>query len=121
MRVAIVGSRDFTALNMVVEYVNSLPNDTVVISGGAIGVDRAAEQAAKARGLKVVIYFADWNLHGKAAGQIRNKTIVNDCDTMVAFWDGVSTGTKGSIHLASKAGKLEKVFRDKNPNQGSLF
>lgn len=121
MRVAVVGSRDFAALDMVVEYVNSLPNDTVVISGGAVGVDRVAEQTAKKRGLKVVTHPANWNLHGKAAGQIRNRIIVDDCDTMVAFWDGISTGTKGSISLASKAGKLEKVFRDKNPNQGSLF
>ena len=121
MRVAIVGSRGYSDLNAVIEYVNSLPDGTVVVSGGAKGVDLTAENAARARGLQVAIHYADWDRLGKAAGQIRNKVVVDDCDKLVAFWDGVSPGTKGVISLASKAGKLDKVFREKNPNQGSLF
>jgi len=69
----------------------------------------------------MVVHLADWEAFGKAAGQIRNQKVVDDCEKLVAFWDGVSPGTKGAISMASKAGKLEKVFREKNPNQGSLF
>jgi len=121
MRVAIVGSRGYLDLDSVKSYVAALPADTVVITGGAKGVDTVAEEAAKALGLKVVVHLADWNLYGKAAGQIRNQVVVDDCDRLVAFWDGTSPGTRGAISLASKAGKLDKVYRDKNPTQGSLF
>lgn len=121
MRVAIVGSRGYSNLNQVIEYVNSLPADAVVITGGARGVDLTAEVAARKRGLQVVVHFADWDTFGKVAGQIRNQKVVDDCEKLVAFWDEISPGTKGAISLASKAGKLEKVFREKNPNQGSLF
>jgi hypothetical protein len=121
MRVAIVGSREYLDLDSVVSYVADLPIDTVVITGGAKGVDKTTEAAARRRGLEVVVHYANWNLYGKAAGQIRNQVVVDDCDRLVAFWDGTSPGTKGAISLASKANKLEKVFRDRNPTQGSLF
>ena len=121
MRVAIVGSRGYLDLDSVVSYVADLPVDTVVITGGAKGVDEAAEKAARERGLDVVVHYANWTLYGKAAGQIRNQVVVDDCDRLVAFWDGISPGTRGAISAASKAGKLEKVYRDRNPSQGSLF
>lgn len=121
MRIAIVGSRDYLNLDEVRDYVNSLPDDTIIITGGAKGVDKAAELAACARGLTVVIHEAEWNKHGKAAGPIRNTVIVNDCDKLVAFWDEQTPGTKDSISKAAKAGKLEQVFRCGNPRQGSLF
>lgn len=121
MKVAIVGSREYADLNEVVKYVSSLPPDTIIVTGGAKGVDQAAEAAARSHGLKVIVHLAKWDVYGKSAGHIRNRTIVDDCDRLVAFWDGTSPGTKGGISLASKAGKLEKVFRDKNSKQGSLF
>jgi hypothetical protein len=121
VRVAIVGSRDYPNLDEVRDYVDSLPIDTVIITGGARGVDKAAELAARARGMEVVIHGAEWNKHGKSAGMIRNTEIVNDCDKLVAFWDEQTPGTKNSISKAAKAGKLEKVFRCGNPRQGSLF
>jgi hypothetical protein len=121
VRVAIVGSRDYPDLDKVRDYVNSLPIDAVIITGGAKGVDKAAELAARARGMTVVIHEAEWNLHGRSAGPIRNTEIVKDCDKLVAFWDEQTPGTKDSISKAAKAGKLEQVFRCGNPRQGSLF
>jgi hypothetical protein len=47
--VAIVGSRYFPRLDAVTLFVNSLMPGTLVISGGAKGVDKAAENAAQAR------------------------------------------------------------------------
>ena len=121
MRIAIVGSREYPNLAEVRDYVMSLPDDTVVITGGARGVDQMAEDTARARGLKVVVHRAEWDKHGKAAGPIRNRLVVEDCDRLVAFWDEVTPGTKNAISQASKAGKLERVFRSGNPKQGSLF
>jgi hypothetical protein len=112
MRVAIVGSRDYPGLpDEVVQYVyKRLEEDDIVISGGARGVDTSAANAANARGLKVVVHPAKWDEFGKSAGYKRNVTIVEDCDRLVAFWDGTSKGTKHSIDLAHKLGKPVEVF-----------
>jgi len=121
VKIAIVGSREYLDLDQVRDYVRLLPDDTVVVTGGARGVDEAAELAARSRGLKVIIHEPEWAKYGKAAGPMRNKQVVDDCDRLVAFWDGASTGAKDAISKAAKQGKLEKVFRCDNPKQGRLF
>lgn len=102
--VAVVGSRDFSALKKVREYVDSLPKSTIIISGGARGVDRAAENAAKDRKLGTLIFYPDWTVDGKSAGIKRNEKIVSYADELVAFWDGQSRGTWNSIERARKKG-----------------
>lgn len=54
--VAIIGSRDFKDLDKVRAFVRSLPKNACVISGGARGVDQAAEAEAFACGLSVRSY-----------------------------------------------------------------
>lgn len=109
MKVAIVGSRDFPRLMLVVEYVHGLPPDTVVVSGGAYGVDMVAAREADKAGLVVVEYKADWETHGKGAGMIRNTLIVEQADVVVAFWDGESRGTLDTMKKAHAASKLTRV------------
>lgn len=110
MKIAIVGSRDYPNLKEVVDYVYSLSPDTVIVSGGANGVDQHAEWAAIERGMKVEIYYPDWKRHGKSAGFIRNEQIVKAADMVVAFWDGKSKGTAHSINLAQKFQKSLQVI-----------
>jgi YspA, cpYpsA-related SLOG family len=110
MKVAIVGSRYFVDLEMVRKYVRSLPAETIVVSGGAMGVDRAAEFEAAKLGLTVISHKADWATDGRAAGMIRNHHIVADADRLVAFWDGSSHGTKNSIDRARSKGIPVEVF-----------
>lgn len=105
MNVAIVGSRDYSNLEAVRAYVQSLPKDTVIVSGGARGVDSVAEQEARKCGLKVLIFPAEWEKYGKSAGYRRNVDIVTAADQVVAFWDGESRGTQHSINLARAQGK----------------
>lgn len=110
--VAIVGSRDFPDLDAVRRYVCALPPGTVVVSGGARGVDRVAEDEARSRGLVVQVYPADWQKYGRRAGAVRNKLIVDRCTRVVAFWDGASPGTQITIRMAKAAGKpVEIVWR----------
>lgn len=103
-RVAIVGSRAFLDLSLVRAFVAGLPDGTVVISGGAKGVDAAAEAAARARGLYVESIRPKWAEFGRAAGAIRNWQIVQKADRVVAFWDGVSRGTAITIAPAKAKG-----------------
>ena len=109
-KVAIVGSRDYPRLDRVREYVTGLPAETVVVSGGARGVDRTAQRAAEERGLSIQVWPALWDAHGKRAGYLRNRLIVETADRIVAFWDGQSKGTKHTIDLAIAAGKPVEVL-----------
>lgn len=111
MRVAIVGSRDYLNESAVRAYVRALPPGTVVVSGGARGVDRWAASEAKECGLEVVEYLADWDRYGRRAGMIRNSLIVSDSDKVVAFWDGVSAGTANTIKSARRLGRELEVIR----------
>lgn len=95
---------------MIKEYINTLPKDTIIISGHASGADRMAETFARELGLEVISIPADWNTYGKKAGVVRNSKIVTMCDKLVAFWDGVSKGTKDSIKKAMLSNKLHHVI-----------
>jgi len=110
VKVAIVGSRDWTDHEMVRDYVHSLEEDDVVVSGGARGVDQFAQIYAEERGLETIIFMPNWREHGNRAGIVRNRKIVEACDRLVAFWDNSSVGTKSSIELAKGAGKPVLVF-----------
>lgn len=111
MKVAIVGSRGYYPLSDVVEFVAALPADTEIVSGGARGVDRTAEKAARSRGLEVLIIKPEWKRLGRTAGFMRNHDIIESADRVVAFWDGSSKGTAHAIELAWQAGKPCEVRR----------
>jgi hypothetical protein len=111
VNIGIVGSRDYTPLSKVIDYVNTLPVSSCVVSGHAQGVDQTAEQAAQARGMRVISLPADWKKYGKSAGFKRNVDIVAHSDRIVAFWDGKSKGTVHTIRLAQHAGKPCEIIR----------
>jgi hypothetical protein len=115
-RIAIVGSRNFSNLSIVGMYVLKLPKTSIVVSGGARGVDQAAEATAKRRRMEVESYKPDWNgPAGRQAGFERNQTIVDAADEVVAFWDSKSSGTRDTIDRARKAG-LKVTVIDENGN-----
>ena len=49
----------------------------LLIQGGAKGADAMALTYAQIRNIKTVTMKANWDLHGKAAGPIRNRTMLN--------------------------------------------
>lgn len=114
--VAIVGSRNFSDLELVRKYVANLAyhdDRAIIVTGGAQGVDLAAEATALDYSLTVQIIKPDWERYGKAAGPIRNEQIVKVSDEVVVFWDGKSHGTKSMMDLARLAGKpLTVIFED---------
>lgn len=107
--VAVVGSRDYPDLEGVRAFVRSLPAGTTLVSGGARGVDSAAAEAARERGIPVVVYAADWARLGRAAGPVRNRSIAEHCDRLVAFWDGESPGTADVVAQARALGREVEV------------
>ena len=111
MRVAIVGSRHFSAPARVADYVMSLPRGATVITGSASGVDAAATKAARDRGVPVQVMPASFEeLADPAKSAARNQRLVDACDVLVAFWDGSSKGTRATVERALDTGKEVHVF-----------
>lgn len=112
MKVAIVGSRGLPLklLEKVTQFVKDLEPSSVVVTGGAIGVDTAAMEGAKKAGLSMIVHYPNWFRDKRAAGFIRNQKIIQDADAVVVFWDGSSLGTKHSIKLAQESNKPLQVF-----------
>jgi hypothetical protein len=108
--IAIVGSRTYPKLELVKKFVEDLDDTTSIVTGGARGVDQAAEDAALNRGLSVRVIKADWERYGRGAGVIRNTQIVKVADEVVAFWDQESKGTEDTINKARKAGKRIRIY-----------
>lgn len=107
MRVAVVGSRTFNDYPLLESVLNEYQIDHIV-SGGAKGADKLSELYAKQRNIPTTIYRPDWKL-GKGAALLRNTTIVEDSDLVVAFWDGESNGTRDSINKAKERNKVCRV------------
>lgn len=113
MKVAIVGSRGFTPgeLKVVTAFLHEkLTPQTEVVTGGAIGVDSVAMTLAKMLGLKMIVFYPNWKLHGKKAGYLRNLAIIDEADVVMAFWDGTSKGTQHAIKTAVEYGKILQVY-----------
>jgi len=95
-------------------------NKINIISGGANGVDKFAEEFTEEVKCKLTVYKADWedfseegkrekviiktNQYGKEynvnAGKERNHLIVRDCDILIVFMKEFSTGISHDIYLA---------------------
>lgn len=111
MRVIIAGSRDIHRYDILLEMVEECGwNITTVVSGGAKGVDALGERYAEEHDIKLVVYPADWEKHGRAAGPIRNKKMAENADALIAIWDGKSRGTSNMIETAAKHG-LPNIWR----------
>jgi hypothetical protein len=109
-RIAVIGSRHYVALPLIHEVLNRVDLGTVIVTGGAQGVDQLVEAHAKFRGHDVVVMAAKWKRDGRAAGLIRNTRVVASADEVIAFWDGQSTGTMDVIRKAHHAGKPLTIY-----------
>jgi len=95
----------------VVDYVNSLPARASIITGSASGVDAAATKAGRAKGIAVQVLPASFDeLSDAMKSAARNQKLIDACDVLVAFWDGASKGTRGTVERALDSGKEVHVF-----------
>jgi hypothetical protein len=129
MKVAVIGSRGFADYEKVKDYLgrlNAKRKIALIVSGGADGADSLGERWADENGVQKLIFEAKWddlthpdarikvNSRGKKydanAGFRRNRDIVDNCDVVLAFWDGRSPGTKNSIDYARSKNKPLKII-----------
>ena len=120
MRVVVTGGREFDDADFIesalVEF-NTSSSITVLIHGAARGVDTICGCWAKRNDITVEPYPAQWDVHGRAAGPIRNKQMIDEGkpDVLIAFPGG--RGTANMISQCRAAGVRVLLVKDKN----SLF
>ncbi len=102
LKVAIIGSRDFKNKNLINKTMESfLKKNEIgcIISGGAKGADTMGVQWANRNNIPTIVFYPDFKKR-KRAYHFRNRQIVKECDVLIAFWNGSSTGTKYTIDFA---------------------
>ena len=103
---AIVGSTDFVDQpylnNLMGHYTSTYGMPSLVVSGGAKGVDTLARNWARWNGVAVKEFRPDWSKHGRAAGVLRNSDIINEADRVIAIHVNNSRGTADSIKKAKQ-------------------
>ena len=115
MRVLVTGSRTWEDAAAIYDALHEAAigsgkpiHEVTVVHGGAAGVDVMAEFWAKEVTARTEVHYvisADWQEHGKSAGYLRNKRMVDlGADVCLAFIRNGSKGATMTADLAEKAG-----------------
>jgi len=116
-RILVAGSRGF---NNYEDFCDSLESaidrklmleDGCFISGKASrGADDMIIRWCKENQILCREMPADWDLHGKSAGYIRNAHMAKVCNEAIIFWDLLSPGTKNMVNTCTLNGIKNTVF-----------
>lgn len=109
MKVLVCGGRDYADRQTLFAFLDSVANPRnveVVIEGEAPGADTLAREWAEQHRIPVLMFPAEWKIHGKAAGPIRNAQMLREGkpDLVVAFPTPASRGTWHMVRIAREAG-----------------
>jgi hypothetical protein len=116
-RILVCGGRNYadasllnaTLDNIVANIRATASNQSIrLIHGAARGADSLAAAWASSRGLAATAYPAKWDIHGRSAGFVRNKQMLDEGQPhlVVAFPGGA--GTAMMIRIARNAGVTVK-------------
>lgn len=114
MTVLVCGDRNWTDEVTVELRLRRFPLATTMLHGGCRGADLiAAKIATKLGCIDVREFPADWATHGKAAGPIRNRQMLDqNPDLVIAFHPDLSNsrGTRDTVEEARRRGiKVEVI------------
>ena len=102
MKLLIAGSRSIADFDLS-PYIP--PDVDTVISGGACGIDRLAEEYADSHHLSKYIMRPRYDLYGRAAPLKRNEQMVDIADAVLVIWDSRSKGAQYTLKYAKKKNK----------------
>lgn len=109
VRVIVCGSRTWAHEDEVYRVLGEFDRTGLtIIQGGARGADRMAHHWASQNEVKCEEYPAEWDKHGRSAGPIRNRAMLDlGADLVIAFRsEGESRGTDDMIR-ETKRRKIE--------------
>jgi hypothetical protein len=97
VRILITGSRDWRKPEIIKQALLPYNNfseygNVQLIHGNARGVDKIGAIYAKQFGWDVTAVDADWEIHGKAAGPIRNRKMLDMCPHVVLGFPSTAHG-----------------------------
>ncbi|MGW9447032.1 DUF2493 domain-containing protein [Bacillus mobilis] len=106
MRIIVTGGRDYSDAQTVAKTLSAYAAHPDrfhrLVHGGASGADLLAAAVAYTLGWSVEIHCADWELHGRGAGPIRNQKMADaGADLLIAFPGG--RGTADMVRRAQAA------------------
>ena len=114
MVIAITGSRGFTDQEVVDKVLEQYKDVcSLIVHGGCENsADVLAQIFAEKNKIKTEIIRPDYKKYPNRYGPIaRNKDIVSKADLLIAFWNGVSNGTKSTIGFAREKGIEIKIIK----------
>jgi hypothetical protein len=105
-KILICGSRDAKA-DLIEDHIEAVIFETqpsLLLCGGANGVDAGVEHVATKFGYAIAVFPASWSHNGRNAGPIRNGWMLRfgQPDYVIAFPGG--KGTENMVMQAEKAG-----------------
>jgi len=113
-RILICGDRDWKDRAAIHRELSKFTAPVTVIHGGAQGADTIAGTVAKSLSFEVLIFPADWDRDGLAAGPKRNMRMLDEGkpDLVLAFHSNLkeSKGTKDSVAKARARGIEVRIF-----------
>ena len=102
MKLMVAGSRSIDKFDLE----KHIPKEvTMIITGGARGIDALAEKYADKKHLSKLILRPQYEIYGRYAPLKRNEQMIELCDMALVIWDGKSKGTDYTINYANKMGK----------------
>ncbi len=117
MRVLFSGNRKFSDDKIVISMLERLAAragsaaQVTVVHGGSGNLDWMVDVLARHMGMRVEIHRANWQKHGKAAGPIRNRAMVElGADLLVAYPLPGGRGTQDCIERGVRAGIPTLVY-----------
>lgn len=110
LAVVVTGSREWSepgsaesAKNWLRQELGRLVNNTLIIHGGADGVDGWADSLAREMGLHTAVVRPLYDTYERRAPLIRNSVMLAlDPYLVIAVWNGKSNGTKFTMDAAKK-------------------
>ena len=108
----VAGSRNFQNYPLMCKELDKIKSTIgEVICGDVKGADTYGAMYARDNNIPIRHCPADWEKYGVRAGYVRNEQMGNCADELIAFWDGISPGTKHMIDYMNSLKKKVTVIR----------